>query len=227
MKDQIIKKLENLIEEANALLILIEEQKQNWSDDSKKAFNESKFFTFKTSTLSFLNTILGKDSLYYGGFKNRVQHFTDYNLVLAIELLEKIKDDVKDGWLKDIKSLLSAELFNDFLEMAEHLLAENYKDAAAVIIGSVLEKHLRTLCLNNKIEITTTDPQTHKVKSKKAETLNTDLCKAGVYNVIVQKAVTSWLAIRNNAAHANYNEYDLPQVKNLLQSVVDFTAKFL
>ena len=32
------------------------------------------------------------------------------------------------------------------LEMAEHLLAADYKDAAAVLGGGVLEEHLRQLC---------------------------------------------------------------------------------
>ena len=35
---------------------------------------------------------------------------------------------------------------NDFLDMAYHLLENDYKDASAVMIGSVLEEHLRQLC---------------------------------------------------------------------------------
>ena len=111
--------------------------------------------------------------------------------------------------------------------MAEHLLEENYKDPAAVIIGSVLEENLRELCNRNNIAITTTDPKTGKVKPNKAETMNVDLCKNGVYNILVQKSVTAWLDLRNNAAHGKYGEYDLTQVKNLLQSVRDFIIKYL
>jgi len=57
--------------------------------------------------------------------------------------------------------------------------------------------------------------------------MNVDLCRNGVYNTLVQKSVTAWLDLRNNAAHGKYGEYDLSQVKNLLQSVRDFIIKYL
>ncbi|HEY0056900.1 MAG TPA: hypothetical protein VGB63_16235 [Pedobacter sp.] len=227
MKEKIILKVERLISEANSLLKLINEQTENPSISRNKAFDEAKFSAFRTATLSFINSILGSASLYYGRFDSGVKYYTDYNLVLAVELLTRIKEDVKDGWLTDVKSLLSAELFNDFLEMAEHLISEDYKDASAVIIGSVLEENLRLLCVKNKIDIIIFDPKTSKPKYKKAETLNVDLCKEGVYNILVQKNVTSWLALRNSAAHGKYQEYDLSQVNILLHSVRDFAAKFL
>ena len=40
---------------------------------------------------------------------------------------------------------MHAELFADFLEMADYLLSEGYKDPAAVLGGSMLEEHLRQL----------------------------------------------------------------------------------
>ena len=47
--------------------------------------------------------------------------------------------------LSNFMSLAQAEVFADFLDMAEHLLGEGYKDAAAVILGAVLEDTLRKL----------------------------------------------------------------------------------
>ena len=44
-------------------------------------------------------------------------------------------------------------IFGDHIEMAAHLLAEGYKDAAAVIAGGVLEAHLRLLAQNRDIEV--------------------------------------------------------------------------
>jgi hypothetical protein len=39
--------------------------------------------------------------------------------------------------------------------MAEYLLNESYKDPAAVMTGSVLEEHIRQLCIKNSIPIET------------------------------------------------------------------------
>jgi hypothetical protein len=38
------------------------------------------------------------------------------------------------------------------LEMASYLLAEGYKDAAAVLVGSSLEGHLRNLALPHAVD---------------------------------------------------------------------------
>jgi hypothetical protein len=56
--------------------------------------------------------------------------------------------------------------------------------------------------------------------------MNADLAKASAYNLTVQKQVTAWAGIRNDAAHANYSNYDAQQVKLMIQGVRDFVAKY-
>ena len=68
-----------------------------------------------------------------------------------VGILASLRDDVAAGYLKSQRELIHAELFADFLEMAQYLLNEGYKDAAAVIAGSSLETHLRQLCQKNRI----------------------------------------------------------------------------
>jgi hypothetical protein len=59
---------------------------------------------------------------------------------------------------------------------------------------------------------------------KKADTMNTDLVKANVYNVVQSKAVTAWLGLRNTAAHGKYTEYTADQVKIMYDGVLNFIA---
>ena len=56
-----------------------------------------------------------------------------------------LREDLSLGRLASLSGLISADLFADFLEMAEHLLGEGYKDPAAVLAGGVLEEHIRKL----------------------------------------------------------------------------------
>jgi len=63
-------------------------------------------------------------------------------------------------------------MFSDFLEMAGYLLSEAYKDAAAVIIGSILEAQLRKLADKHGIVVLKPDG-----KPKTADTLNGDLLR--------------------------------------------------
>ena len=116
----------------------------------------------------------------------------------------------------NFQSLVRAEVFADFLEMAEHLLEQGYKDPCAVLVGGVLEDHLRSLCQSRGI------PLQMSGKPKKADSMNNDLAFADVYSKLDQKNVTAWLDLRNKAAHGKYDEYNADQVRNLLVGVREF-----
>ena len=60
---------------------------------------------------------------------------------------------------------------------------------------------------------------------KKADALNSELARVGVYNTLDQKNVTANLDLRNKAAHGHYNDYSQEQVVIMLQSVRDFVAR--
>jgi hypothetical protein len=118
-----------------------------------------------------------------------------------------------------VTELIHADIFADFVEMAEYLLSEGYKDPAAVIIGSTLEEHLRQVCVKHGIAIDAAG------KPKKADQLNADLSGQTVYSKLDQKSITAWFDLRNKAAHGKYTEYSKEQVTLLIQGVRDFMAR--
>jgi len=144
-----------------------------------------------------------------------------YAILILAGALKALRADYAAGHLQRIEELIQSDLFANFLEMAEHLLSQGYKDPAAVLAGGVLEEHLRKLCIRSGI------PTTHGGKPKKADTMNAELTAAGIYNKLDQKSVTAWLDLRNKAAHGHYTEYGAEQVRVLLQGVRDFAARYL
>jgi hypothetical protein len=88
-----------------------------------------------------------------------------------------------------------------------------------VICGGVLEQHLRKLCLRAAIDTELNG------RPKKAEALNSELASGKVYGKLDQKSVTSWLDLRNKAAHAEYTAYGPEQVQLLLLGVRDFLRR--
>lgn len=144
------------------------------------------------------------------------------HIVRMYGALEAVKYELENGYLDKLTSLIQADIFSDFIEMGEHLLKEGYKDAAAVIIGSVLEDSLRKLCEANNI-----NTSNEKGKKLTIDPLNNELEKAEIYNQLVKKQITSWADLRNNAAHGHFEEYDINQVKNMLQFVTAFTANYM
>lgn len=168
------------------------------------------------------------------------QHFANYNAALETRnfyilhsnhyeylaqlagIATAIAHDLEYGLLADLRGLVQAEVFSDFLEMGEHLLNEGYKDASAVIIGSVLEDGLRNLAISNQIPI-----YKENGKPLSLEPLNTELAKNDIYSKLTQKQVTSWGHIRNKAAHGEFDEYTSDQVQMMLLFVQSFSAEHL
>ncbi len=135
-------------------------------------------------------------------------------------VLIALRTDYEAGYLRSIEELIHADLFGDFLEMAEELQKKKFKDPAAVIAGSVLEEHLRKLAGRHGVTVLIAG------RPKKADTLNADLVKATIYNKLEQKNVTAWLGLRNDAAHGHFDNYDGTQVELLIQSVRAFLTRY-
>jgi hypothetical protein len=128
-------------------------------------------------------------------------------------ILNALRADYDAGRLQSFQELIHADLFSDFLEMAEYLMQEGYKDPAAVIAGGVLEEHLRKLCGKYGVTIPA---------KPKLDTMNADLAKGGAYNKNDQKQVTAWAGLRNDAAHGNYSNYGDGEVKLMVAGIRDF-----
>jgi hypothetical protein len=139
-------------------------------------------------------------------------------------ILRALKEDVETGYLTTLREHIHADVFSDFLEMAEHLLSDGYKDPAAMLVGGVLEQHLCQLCRKHHMPIEV-DPG-NGPRPKKADAMNADLAKQAVYNKLDQKNVTAWLDLRNKAAHGKYDEYSAGHVALILQGVRDFVARY-
>ena len=114
----------------------------------REAVDTGSYRIFSVTIGSFIDKFYGSDHLYYK--ESQESHTYYYNSVSNTErllgILRIIREEFESGsFFLNLKGLIAGEIFSDYLEMAEHLLDEGYKDAAAVIIGSSLESHLRQL----------------------------------------------------------------------------------
>jgi hypothetical protein len=148
------------------------------------------------------------------------QHYRHFTQMLGVA--QAVKHDISCGLLTNIKNIVHADVFADFLEMGEHLLEEGYKDAAAVIIGSVLEDTLRKLSERAGLPIALPSG-----KALTIDPLNTQLAKENVYNKLVQKEITTWAHVRNKAAHGEYSEFNVDHVRSMLVFVQRFASEHL
>ncbi len=179
-----------------------------------------------TSARTSIHRVAGRDSPYTQQCEdilNRERIFDGERLVSLGGVVEALAQGVEAGHLLSVEELIHGSLFADFLEMGVHLIEGGYKDAAAVVVGITLECHLRQLCEKNGIETqVVTDKDS---RAKKAEQMNADLAKARAHSKLDQKSVTSWLDIRNNAAHGRYTKYTLEQVSLMAAGVRDYITR--
>lgn len=152
---------------------------------------------------------------------NDKNNSTGLRIRIYVGILEALRADADEGWLQGISELLHADTLSDFIEQADELAQKKYENAAAVVVGSALEAHLRLLCQKHGI-----NTQLPSGQPMKADAMNAELVKASAYNNLQQKAVTSWQAIRNAAAHGEYQKYTREQVLNMISSIRDFILAY-
>jgi len=177
-----------------------------------------------------ITKLYGSESHYFATFQAAISipsfssmHANHHRHVSDVTgILKAVESDIESGMLSNFKSLAQAEVFADFLEMAEHLLDGGYKDAAAVILGAVLEDSLRKIAEANDISTVGSNG-----KPLTLDPLNTAVTKQGVYGPLVQKQITSWASLRNDAAHGHFEKYDKSQVKHMLLFVQKFCSDYL
>jgi hypothetical protein len=107
---------------------------------------------------------------------------------------------------------------NSTSRMAEYPLETSYKDPSAVLVGGVLEQHLRKLCTKNGIP--TANPTDGK--PRKSDVLNADLAKQSVYDklsvltlhaLVIARPIGQWYgrcsgqSAKNRQRSAGYDKW--------------------
>ena len=137
------------------------------------------------------------------------------------EVLKSLKHDYSNNFLNSFNEMIDADIFTDILEQAEYLLSQSYFRASAVVAGVALESHLRKLAEKNQIPITSDDG-----KYVKADSLNGYLLKSQIIDKTMNKSITSWLGLRNDAAHPDAKQGDEGMIKLMIYGIKLFIEKY-
>lgn len=187
--------------------------------------NGAKYRGWYTQTHVYLSNILGRDHIYSVEWRDFPAFAEVYEVDTRLELLARVRVDIEYGLLQSLTELVHAELFDDYLEMASHLLDRGYKDPAAVLAGSTCEAHIRKLCEKNGIATLKASANGNS-EAKRASALNQELKSHGVYSQSQWRQVQSWLDIRNDAAHGNYEGYTKTQVEQMIGEIRAFLVAY-
>jgi len=209
---------EKLMDRLDHLIEMGEEVLKTRYSDVQAYVKDAPFYQWRAGALSFLKVVFGDNSTHFQEFQQRCRGHTYDDAIQGQSILKAAKEDIEGGYLKKLEDLVAADIFTDFLEMAEYLLEQGYKDPAASLIGAVLEDGLRKIAKNNGITL----------KSKEnISSLNQKIADAKIYNRLAQKQVEVWNEVRDNADHAEFSEYNADSVQEMCSGVRRFLGEYL
>jgi len=170
---------------------------------------------WRTQSLSALVAVVGANHAYPAEFARIINSNSPVTVTGGMGILRALREDIANGYLRRLEALVSADVFTDFLDMAQHLLDTDYKDPAASLTGAVLEDGLRRIATAKGITFT---------KGDGLAKLNEKCAKAGVYNALTMRQVAVWTEIRNKADHGHFKEYAAADVAGMVSGVSGFLA---
>jgi hypothetical protein len=217
IQQQIIDSFKNLETEGKQIL-----SKSGWDGKEYQSFpNEIDYFRFRTQSMNLVRRACGENSDHY---KQLTQLATgkdsdnSFYFVHCYGVVVAARRDFELGLLFEIRSLITAEVLEDFLIQAEYLLKNGYYIPAASLAGAVLEDTLRKLGEKKGIAI----PEKTKIDS-----LNSELARNDVYDKLIQKRITALADIRNNADHGHFDKFSKEDVEDMLKWIIRFTSDYL
>jgi ribosomal protein S17E len=216
---------QSILEQLDGLLTRYDDLRQR-SDYHTQSFPDDLALEFIAGGLGALERIGGRDSQYVVQANKYLDQMDklnfdsfSYKVDAVAGAVKSLRNAIAGGYLTSFQELVHANLFSDFVDMASHLVDNGYKDAAAGILGGVLEGHLRQLCKKHGIPTESQDSK-GDMRPKKLDRLNADLASQSVYDMLVHKQITAWAHLRNSAAHSKYEDYTEQQVRQMKDFVV-------
>ena len=181
--------------------------------------DSEQLLNWQVKTRHLLSVACGENSVHLKAFidcEKPRSYRTNYEMLKELKaIFLAAKEDFEGGYMTTVRQLVQAEVYDSELDQARGLLTGGYFSAAAVIAGVVLETAMRNMCSNAGIA------------QGNLNKMNSDLAKANIYNLLVQKRITALADIRNNAAHGHPDQFQPSDVADMITYVEGFIAQYL
>ncbi len=215
-RDDVLQRLDALIEKADRVLATYRPNPPGVV--GLPSLDSEAFAEWKAQSLTCLINVLGTKQTYVETFRDEIKRGFRGIVESGKGIVRVVRQDIEGGFLTKIETLVSADIFNDFLEEAEYLLTQGFKDPSASLTGAVLEDGLRRICADRALKLSSKED---------VSSLNQKLADANIYNRLTQMRIQVWNDLRNNADHAKSSEYNFDDVKDMMKGVREFLEQYL
>jgi len=205
IEDRLKKRIRQLINRAEVL-------------KSENPAHSAKRRAWLAAAFHVLNMITPKGSAYDEAISIQNAHYregwstADIVDVLS-EYLSVMMEDIDNGILASIIYRAKGETYDDFLEHAKAYMNDGKARESGVIAGVVFEDTIRQICSKNGID----------EKGQKLDALITQLQQRTILTIVKAKRARASADVRTKATHAQWDQFDLGDVK----STIDFTENLI
>ncbi|MGL4612011.1 MAG: DUF4145 domain-containing protein [Trueperaceae bacterium] len=179
-----------------------------------------------SSALNLLNFVFSKNSVHYTQFDEILENPYQYRHPPSMDLMndneskwkdalgvfKSAKEDFGLGFTANLETIISGEVFGDFVTMAKASLGNGYKDVAAVLASAALEDTLKRFAVLNNLNID------DKTMTEVINALKTQGLVSGPQKSILE----SMPKLRNAALHAEWDKLRPEDVSALIGFVEQF-----
>ena len=180
------------------------------------------FSEWRVSVTSLLDQVVPADSIH----RNWVGAIMNYKcnratITAVTSRMRGLKKNFEDGLFDSVPVRIERSIVSDYMGQAAALLGEGHAGhydhvPAAVLAGAVLERWLRSLCEQNAPPIPVTKDNG---EPKTLNPLIDDLKRAGAITETRAKQLRAYAAIRNHAAHGEFDKFTRGEVEQMIMGV--------
>ena len=217
--NDIIERCITLIETGNNYISYNENNDSYWCRESHMKNLQS----WISSSANIIFLTVNQDS-YFHKECNKIVNDENLNSGIPLHtvrkltgLLESLKSEIESGFLRQLEYIFTASAFDDFLDHAIQFHKSGKKIESSVLASVVFEDSIRKIAKKNSIE----------EAGNNLELIIDNLVKKGIFTPIKAKRIKSYSAIRNQALHAQWEEFDLSDVGQLNKGTRDIIETFL
>jgi hypothetical protein len=173
------------------------------------------FQQWVNSALNLLQRAFGEDSVHFKNLSKIYNEFHSYpkELENARGVFKAAKSDYLGGYMFELETAISGEIFGDFVTLAKKAMADGYKDVAAVLSCAALEDALKRYAARHNLGVN------DKVMQEVVSALKSQGLVSGAQKTLLD----TMPKIRDYAMHANWSKIQREDVS----SVIGFVEQFL
>lgn len=129
------------------------------------------------------------------------------HVMTLTDVLKRISLDIDSGLITSVADAASAETLDDLLDQAKEYHRRSHKEGSGILATAVYEDTIRRIA------------RAHNITEAKVSTdqIISDLVNANVISPLVAKLCRFASGVRNHALHAQWNEFTLAEVDQVIR----------